>query len=66
VQGRPADADRALADLVALTPTPESYALAVKTLAIVGDSGRAHAMLVRGLRDFPQSAELRAMVQQQR
>ena len=52
-QGRRADADQALAEIVTATPTAESYVLAARTLAVVGDDPAASAMAARGLRAFP-------------
>jgi len=46
---------------VAATPTPESYLLAVRTLAIAGDRGEAAVVLERGLREFPADAGLRRL-----
>ncbi len=52
-QGRRSDADQALAEIVTATPTAESYVLAARTLAVVGDDPAASAMAARGLRAFP-------------
>ena len=60
-QGRTPEARRTVADLVAATPTPESYLLAVRTLAIAGDRGEAAVVLERGLREFPADAGLRRL-----
>ena len=59
VQGRRADASRALSELVKATPTPESYALAVRTLEIAGARTEAAGMLAQALRQFPDSKDLR-------
>jgi tetratricopeptide (TPR) repeat protein len=60
-QGRPADATRALAELVRATPTPESYALAVRTLEIAGRGGEAAGLLAQARRRFPQSEDLQGL-----
>ncbi len=60
-QGRAADARRAVADLVEITPTPESFQLAVRTLAIAGDRDEAAAVLSRGLGRFPGDGGLRTL-----
>ena len=65
-QGRGADARRVVADLVEVTPTPESYQLAVRTLAIAGDRDEAAAVLSRGLRQFPGDRGLRDLAGQLR
>ena len=52
-QGRHGEATRVLDEMVSVSPTPESYQLAVRTLAIVGARDQATALLARGLRTFP-------------
>ena len=52
-QGRPRDASRAVAELVQATPTPESYALAVRTLEIAGQRAEAADLLAQARRRFP-------------
>ena len=65
-QDRGADARRVVGDLVAVTPTPESYQLAVRTLAITGERNEAAAVLARGLRQFPDNRGLRDLREQLR
>jgi choline-sulfatase len=60
-EGRRAEAERALTALVATTPTPASYELAARTLAIVGDASAAAEMAEEGLRAFPGHAGLRRL-----
>jgi arylsulfatase A-like enzyme/Tfp pilus assembly protein PilF len=60
-QGRQADAVRALREIIATTPTAESYALAARTLQVVGDARGAEAVAEQGLRAFPSSADLRRL-----
>lgn len=60
-QGRAADARRVVADLVGITPTPESFGLAARTLAIGGDRDEAVSVLSRGLRQFPGDRGLRLL-----
>jgi choline-sulfatase len=61
-EDRRADADRALADLVETTPTPDSFALAARTYEALGDRRSARATVGRGLLKFPTSAILKRLV----
>jgi tetratricopeptide (TPR) repeat protein len=60
-QGRRADAERSLVEIISATPTPESYLLAARTLQAVGDRRAAAAIAGRGLRAFPANADLRRL-----
>ena len=51
-EGRPADATRAIAELVEATPTRESYALAARTLEIAGRPAEAAGLLAQARRRF--------------
>lgn len=64
-QGRRADAERSLLEIITTTPTAESYALAARTLKVVGDVRAAAAMTERGLRAFPSSADLRRLARKE-
>jgi len=58
-QGRPADATRTVNELLEATPTPESFALAVRTLEIAGQRTEAADVLAQARRRFPGSRNLR-------
>jgi tetratricopeptide (TPR) repeat protein len=51
-EGRPADATRAIAELVKATPTRESYALAARTLEIAGRPAEAAGLRAQARRHF--------------
>ena len=42
--GKPDEAARAVADMLRITPTPDSYALAARLYAMFGDRKQAEAM----------------------
>ncbi|HUF23715.1 MAG TPA: sulfatase-like hydrolase/transferase [Vicinamibacterales bacterium] len=48
--GRPADSERAIAELIRQAPTPEGYALAADLWAMFGEPGRAAEMRARAAR----------------
>lgn len=60
-EGRRDEAQAMLSSIVATTPTPASYELAARTLAIVGDARGAAAMAEQGLRAFPGDKELQRL-----
>jgi tetratricopeptide (TPR) repeat protein len=60
-QGRRLEARDVLEEMLSASPTPESYQLAVRTLAVVGERDHASALLARGLRRFPDSPALRRL-----
>jgi arylsulfatase A-like enzyme/cytochrome c-type biogenesis protein CcmH/NrfG len=60
-QGRIRERNETLEDLLRAVPAPESYAVVVQTLGILGDRENARAVLARGMRTFPDSRRLRGM-----
>jgi tetratricopeptide (TPR) repeat protein len=60
-QGRVREASAVLDEMLRASPTPASYAMAARTLQVLGDSDQARQVLARGLQQFPNSPELRAV-----
>ena len=53
--GRPADAERALADMIRIVPTPDSYALAARLFTMFGNRQQAEAVRADAKRMFADS-----------
>jgi arylsulfatase A-like enzyme/Tfp pilus assembly protein PilF len=60
-QGRIREANDVLDDMLRLSPTPGTFAMAARTLQVLGEPDLARQVVARGLQQFPNSAELRAV-----
>jgi arylsulfatase A-like enzyme/Tfp pilus assembly protein PilF len=60
-EGRVREANDVLADMVRTSPTPDTYAMAARTLQILGEPDAARDIVARGLQQFPGNRELKAV-----
>ena len=60
-QGRVREANEVLDAMLRASPSAHSYAMAARTLQIIGETEEARQVVARGLQQFPNSPELRAV-----
>ncbi len=60
-EGRAREANDVLDEMLRVSPTATSYAMAARTLQVLGEPDAARNVIERGLQQFPQSKELRAV-----
>ena len=60
-QGRVREANDVLDAMLRTSPTARNYAMAARTLQIIGEADEARQVVARGLQQFPNSPELHAV-----
>jgi thioredoxin-like negative regulator of GroEL len=60
-EGRVREANNVLIEMVRTSPTPANYAMAARTLQILGEPDAARDVVARGLQQFPGNRELKAV-----
>jgi tetratricopeptide (TPR) repeat protein len=60
-EGRAREAVGVIEEMLRVAPSPGNYAIAARTLAVIGQPGEAREILARGLQQFPNSRDLRAV-----